>query len=79
MSPFILFQLSQPLASRTRTRYSDSHRKLRDFRIYIVDMHDHPVIDPAWALYAKAIKRYGTLRAAKALLHDSKILKRKSC
>lgn len=26
---------------------------------YILDMHDHPVIDPVWALYARAIERCG--------------------
>ena len=26
---------------------------------YIVDTHDHPIIDPVWALYEKALKRFG--------------------
>jgi uncharacterized protein (UPF0276 family) len=26
---------------------------------YILDTHDHPVIDPVWALYARAIERCG--------------------
>ena len=26
---------------------------------YILDTHDHPVIDPVWALYARAIQRCG--------------------
>ncbi|MGH8752154.1 MAG: MNIO family bufferin maturase [Burkholderiales bacterium] len=26
---------------------------------YIVDTHDHPVIDPVWDLYAKAVQRFG--------------------
>jgi uncharacterized protein (UPF0276 family) len=26
---------------------------------YIIDTHDHPVIDEVWELYAKAIKRFG--------------------
>ncbi|HTJ30443.1 MAG TPA: DUF692 domain-containing protein, partial [Acidobacteriaceae bacterium] len=26
---------------------------------YILDTHDHPVIDPVWALYARAIERTG--------------------
>lgn len=26
---------------------------------YILDTHDHPVIDPVWALYARAIERFG--------------------
>jgi uncharacterized protein len=26
---------------------------------FIIDTHDHPVIDPVWALYAKAVERCG--------------------
>jgi len=26
---------------------------------YIVDTHDHPVIEPVWALYAQAVRRFG--------------------
>jgi len=29
------------------------------FEKYILDTHDHPVIDPVWALYERAIERYG--------------------
>jgi len=29
------------------------------FQKYILDTHDHPVIDPVWALYARAIERAG--------------------
>lgn len=29
------------------------------YRKYILDTHDHPVIDPVWKLYAHAIKRIG--------------------
>jgi uncharacterized protein (UPF0276 family) len=29
------------------------------YRKYILDTHDHPVIDPVWALYARAIERCG--------------------
>ena len=29
------------------------------YRKYILDTHDHPVIDPVWALYARAIERSG--------------------
>lgn len=29
------------------------------FEKYILDTHDHPVIDPVWALYARAIQRCG--------------------
>ncbi len=26
---------------------------------YIIDTHDHPVIDPVWELYAEAVRRFG--------------------
>ncbi len=26
---------------------------------YILDTHDHPVLDPVWRLYARAIERIG--------------------
>jgi uncharacterized protein len=29
------------------------------FRRYILDTHDHPVIDPVWKLYARAMERVG--------------------
>jgi uncharacterized protein (UPF0276 family) len=29
------------------------------FQKYILDTHDHPVIDPVWKLYARAIERVG--------------------
>jgi uncharacterized protein (UPF0276 family) len=29
------------------------------YRKYILDTHDHPVIDPVWKLYAQAIRRVG--------------------
>ena len=29
------------------------------YRKYILDTHDHPVIDPVWSLYARAIERCG--------------------
>lgn len=32
------------------------HRDLGD---YLIDTHDEPVIDPVWALYAAAIRRFG--------------------
>jgi len=28
---------------------------------YIVDTHDHPIINPVWALYEKALKRFGPI------------------
>ncbi len=30
------------------------------FEKYILDTHDHPVIDPVWRMYAYAIERFGT-------------------
>lgn len=30
-----------------------------NFEKYILDTHDHPVIDPVWELYARAIQRCG--------------------
>lgn len=38
---------------------------------YILDTHDHPVIDPVWKLYARAIERCG--RTATLLEWDDKI------
>jgi len=29
------------------------------FEKYILDTHDHPVLDPVWRLYARAIERIG--------------------
>jgi uncharacterized protein len=29
------------------------------FEKYILDTHDHPVLDPVWALYAQAVRRCG--------------------
>ena len=26
---------------------------------YVIDTHDHPVVDPVWRLYEEALKRYG--------------------
>ncbi len=28
---------------------------------YIIDTHDHPIIDPVWELYAKAVTRFGAV------------------
>lgn len=30
---------------------------------YIIDTHDHPVIDPVWELYRKAVQRFGDVSA----------------
>lgn len=34
------------------------HRNCGD---YIIDTHDHPVIDPVWDLYAAAVRRFGRI------------------
>jgi uncharacterized protein len=41
------------------------------FEKYILDTHDHPVLDPVWRLYARAIERTG--RTATLLEWDDKI------
>jgi hypothetical protein len=41
------------------------------FRKYILDTHDHPVIDPVWKLYERAIQRVG--RTATLLEWDDRI------
>lgn len=41
------------------------------FEKYILDTHDHPVIDPVWQLYARAIERCGP--TATLLEWDDKI------
>jgi uncharacterized protein (UPF0276 family) len=41
------------------------------YRKYILDTHDHPVIDPVWKLYARAIERTG--RTATLLEWDDHI------
>ena len=33
----------------------------RNFGGYIIDTHDHPVIDPVWDLYAAAVRRFGRI------------------
>ena len=30
-----------------------------DYGDYVIDTHDHPVVDPVWELYAKALKQFG--------------------
>jgi len=41
------------------------------FHKYILDTHDHPVIDPVWKLYERAIQRTG--RTATLLEWDDRI------
>jgi uncharacterized protein (UPF0276 family) len=43
-------------AERIQQHHLAGHRNYGD---YIIDTHDHPVIDPVWDLYAEAVKRYG--------------------
>jgi uncharacterized protein (UPF0276 family) len=43
-------------ASRVAQIHVAGHSK---YRKYILDTHDHPVIDPVWNLYARAIERCG--------------------
>jgi hypothetical protein len=52
--PFDLRQL-HPLA-RVAQIHIAGHSK---FEKYILDTHDHPVIDPVWKLYHHAIRRFG--------------------
>lgn len=42
-----------------------------EFKKYILDTHDHPVIDPVWKLYDRAVQRCG--RVATLLEWDDKI------
>jgi len=42
-----------------------------NYEKYILDTHDHPVIDPVWQLYAKAIEQFGP--AATLLERDDHI------
>ncbi|WP_036229056.1 MNIO family bufferin maturase [Marinobacterium jannaschii] len=32
-----------------------------DYGDYVIDTHDHPVVDPVWQLYADALKRFGAV------------------
>jgi uncharacterized protein len=41
------------------------------FERYILDTHDHPVLDPVWKLFQRAIERCG--RTATLLEWDDKI------
>ncbi|MGH8523961.1 MAG: multinuclear nonheme iron-dependent oxidase, partial [Gammaproteobacteria bacterium] len=43
-------------AERIRQHHLAGHT---DYGDYIVDTHDHPVIDPVWELYAEAVQRFG--------------------
>ena len=43
---------------------------------YILDTHDHPVIDPVWALYAAAIRRMRTDRDAAGVGRQDSVVRR---
>ena len=30
-----------------------------DYQDYVIDTHDHPIVDAVWQLYKKAIARFG--------------------
>jgi len=32
-----------------------------DYGDYVIDTHDHPVVDPVWELYGKALQRFGAV------------------
>ena len=51
------FELSEQRSRRARG--ANSHRRAHEVPKYILDTHDHPVIDPVWKLYARAIERVG--------------------
>ena len=52
--PFAYVNAVQP--ERIAQIHIAGHSK---YERYILDTHDHPVIDPVWALYARAIERFG--------------------
>ena len=45
-------------AARVRQIHLAGHEDHGD---YIIDTHDHPVVDPVWALYADALRRFGAV------------------
>ena len=34
-----------------------------DYGDYVIDTHDHPVVEPVWALFAAALRRFGPVSA----------------
>ncbi|MEE9343627.1 MAG: DUF692 domain-containing protein [Gammaproteobacteria bacterium] len=44
--------------SRVRQFHLAGHTDCGD---YLIDTHDHPIVDPVWALYAVALKRFGAV------------------
>ncbi|WP_299973280.1 DUF692 domain-containing protein [uncultured Pseudoteredinibacter sp.] len=54
------FDAEQYLASINPQRVRQMHLAGHsDYGDYIIDTHDHPVVDSVWQLYAKAIQRFG--------------------
>lgn len=47
-------------SSRVRQIHLAGHS---DFGDYIIDTHDHPVVDPVWDLYEVAVKKFGAVSA----------------
>ena len=45
--------------ARTSAWRRSTSPAIRSIEKYILDTHDHPVIDPVWKLYARAIERCG--------------------
>lgn len=64
--PFVY--LNNIPAERVAQIHIADHSK---YRKYILDTHDHPVIDPVWKLYARALQR--TDRTATLLEWDDRI------
>ncbi|MCV6623166.1 MAG: DUF692 domain-containing protein [Cellvibrionaceae bacterium] len=54
------FDAEQYLAAINPQRVRQMHLAGHsDYGDYIIDTHDHPVVDSVWQLYAKAIQRFG--------------------
>ncbi|MCS3457265.1 uncharacterized protein (UPF0276 family) [Aeromonas sp. BIGb0405] len=32
-----------------------------DYGDYVIDTHDHPIVDPVWALFERAVRRFGPI------------------
>jgi uncharacterized protein (UPF0276 family) len=43
-------------ADRVRQYHLAGHTNLES---HIIDTHDHPIVDPVWALYAETVRRFG--------------------
>ena len=49
------------------------------YRKYILDTHDHPVIDPVWKLYERAIERIGHDRDLAGVGRQHSVVRRGAC